>query len=186
MELNNIFSKYFIPAKKDSSKIDCGLCKKCKGFCCKSMGCHISPHDLKEITVESIIALIDESKCISIDWWEGNPITNESTGEEVYFLRIKNKECKIVDPSYGGTCSILKDSGCPLSYEYRPKGARELIPNKDADCIDGYSKQQCAIDWYPYKEILEKVCLYYLDKGERTNNFLALFKQMLEGLIDYE
>ena len=163
MELNNIFAKYFKPCAQESSKVNIELCRKCGGECCKSMGCHISPFDLKEISVKSIISLIDETECISIDWWEGNPITNQSDGSRAYFLRIKNKNANIIDPSFGGLCSILTDNGCPLSFEYRPKGARDLIP-KEISCHDRYSKHQCAIDWFEYQNVLIEVLEYYFSK----------------------
>lgn len=190
MELNNLFSKYFIPASSDNSKVNTNLCEKCGGSCCKNMGCHISPFDLKEISVESIINLIEESNCISIDWWEGNPITEENTGERAFYLRIRNENSVIIDPSYGGKCSILTDNGCPLSFEYRPKGARELIPNINNKCCrDGYSKRQCAIDWYSYKDIMEQVYDhfhdYYEEKGDAPFEFIQ-FLNFIGAIVSDE
>lgn len=167
MELNNIFAKYINPVKHEPSKIKPEYCKDCGGKCCHAMGCQISPFDLKEITFQSIIDFIDETKCISIDWWVGNPITDNNPNEKAFFLRIKNKNSKVIDPSFGGTCSILTDKGCPLSFEYRPKGARDLIPH-ELDCEIGYTKKQCAIDWYSYQDIMNQVYDYYLEKGEMT------------------
>jgi len=168
--LNEIFAKYFKPVNYEILKYNPELCRGCGGLCCKTMGCHISPEDLKdEITVESIIRLIDETGCISIDWWEGDPSENNAVSRGL-FLRIKNVNAKIIDPSYGDECSILTDKGCPLIYSYRPKGARELIP-AETECLVGYSKQQCAIDWLPYRDILEEVYEYYENKGEVTPRF---------------
>lgn len=165
MELNNIFEKYFKPSPYEQSKENIERCKKCGGQCCKNMGCHISPFDLREISVKSIISLIQETDCISIDWWEGNPKENECDGSRTYYLRIKNKDSNVINPSFGGVCSILMDTGCPLSFEYRPKGARDLIPS-EGECKDGYSKQQCAIDWYDYQDIMEKVHDYFEEQGD--------------------
>lgn len=186
MELNKIFSKYFNPVIFEQSKINNELCKKCDGSCCKTMGCHISPFNLKEISVEFIISLINESGCVSIDWWDGNPITNEHDNQRVYFLRIKNINSNIIDPSFGGTCSILTDNGCPLSYEYRPKGARELIPDEN-ECRVEYSKQQCAIDWYNYQDIMTQVYDYYFEKGDFVENpmmFAALFEDLISTILN--
>lgn len=176
-ELNKIFSKYFNPCAHEPQKINMELCKECGGGCCKSMGCHISPFDLKEITLESIISLIDETGCVSIDWWDGNPITNENNDERTYFLRIKNKDSEIIDPTFGGVCSILTDIGCPLAFEYRPKGARELIPCSD-ECKVQYSKQECAIDWYPFQYIMAQVYNHYFKKGNLSNNPLMTLTAM--------
>lgn len=165
MELNSIFAKYFKPASYDSSKVNIELCKKCGGNCCNGMGCHICPSDLKEISVESIISLINETGCISIDWWHGNPITDEATNENTYYLRIKNSKAKVIDPSFRGICSILTDNGCPLSFEYRPKGGRELVPH-ETKCYTNYSKQQSAADWYEHQDVLKEVYEYFMDKKD--------------------
>ena len=157
LELNNIFSKYFIAFDgEDNSNTE--ICKKCGGDCCNRMGCHISPFDLKEISFDFIRALIDESNCISIDWWEGDAW--EGNYERVYYLRLRNEDSEIVDPSWHGKCSILTDVGCSLSFQYRPKGGRGLIPSEE-DCCIVYSKYQCCEDWYPYYDILEELHDYY-------------------------
>lgn len=187
VDMNKVFEKYFIPSN-DVLNENRKTCKECGGQCCKSMGCHISPEDLKEITKESIISLIDESGCISIDWYEGNPISGLHDGD-YYFLRIRNLNSKIIDPSWGGQCCLLKDNGCPLLFRYRPKGARNLIPgiyNSDF-CNDGYSKTQCAIDWMPYRNIIKEVYEYYRDKMEVTmNNPLQQLTELTKMLFgDY-
>lgn len=52
------------------------ICAKCKGICCRNMGCEISPDDVirwkGEITEQTITELLD-TEYISIDWWEGDP-----------------------------------------------------------------------------------------------------------------
>ena len=177
MQILETFKKYFRPVQEESSKIEYSICKKCGGRCCQGLGCYISPHDLLSISKDSIRNLIDESQCISIDWWDGNPETGTNSGEKSFFLRIKNKNSFVVDPSFGGICSILTDSGCPLNFAYRPKGARELIPDSsDKSCHIGYSKQECAIDWLPYNDILEELCKEYMDKKDCTINALLDFK----------
>ena len=158
MELSRIFEQYFKPCSYEQEKENIEVCKRCGGGCCKAMGCHISPFDLKTISIESIISLIEESGCISIDWWEGDPVNKVQDGSRVYYLRIKNSNSEVVDPSFGGKCSILTDTGCPIPFEYRPKGARDLIPcDGEQECYVVYSKEQCAIDWYDYQDIMEKV-----------------------------
>jgi hypothetical protein len=179
MELNKVFEKYFIPCI-ETPKENCSICKECGGKCCNCMGCHISPFDLKEINKESIIALIDESQCISIDWWEGNPATGESNGSKSFYLRIRNKDATVIDPAFGGhPCILLTDTGCPLCYKYRPKGARDLIPNATDECDALYEKQQCAIDWMPYSDIMREVYNYYVEKGEVTPNIMEFMKWLL-------
>lgn len=183
MELLEVFQKYFVPVPEDSNRINSGLCKKCAGRCCSNLGCHISPDDLKEITIDSIINLIDESNVISIDWWEGDPVTEDATGDRVYFLRIKNEDAKTIDPAFGGhRCGILTENGCPLPFSYRPKGARDLIPVPgDCECKDQYSKQQCCIDWMKHQDVLSAVYEHYNIIGDVTINIYTLLGRVLGG-----
>lgn len=179
MQILEIFKKYFKPVQEEPSKIEYSICKSCGGGCCHSLGCHISPHDLLSVSKESIRNFIDESKCISIDWWDGNPVTNKNNGEKSFFLRIMNKDSFVVDPSFGGQCSILTDSGCPLIFAYRPKGARELIPiSGEADCHCGYTKQQCAADWLPYNDILSELCEEYVSENNCTQSALIALDKL--------
>lgn len=188
MELIEIFKKYFKPVDNaDSDRINYRLCSRCGGGCCRNMGCHISPDDLISVTKDSIRSLINESGCISIDWWDGNPVTKTNTYaddyiDRVYFLRIKNKGCKTVDPSYGGTpCYLLTDTGCPLSFAYRPKGGRELIPHENnLECEIIYSKRQCAVDWEPYNDILKELVEEYKNAGDYTSHFAESLKELGE------
>lgn len=175
MELNKVFAKYFIPSN-DTLNENRIMCSKCGGQCCKNMGCHVSPTDLKEITLESIVAMMDETNCISLDWYEGDP-EDRSNNDPFYFLRIKNDGASMIDPSWGGRCCLLTDDGCPILFQYRPKGGRALQPGKN--CTDGYSKAQCAIDWKPYQEILDEVHSHYQSLGLVTrSSFGNLFGLM--------
>jgi len=130
------------------------LCSKCQGKCCKNMGCHYSPRDFKQIDVKTLKKLIDEGNT-SIDWWEGDIFDKDDKGRDrTYYLRMRNKNSKIIDPSWGGECILLTEEGCSLSFYNRPMGGRGLIPN-EKDCIDEYSKEDCCKEWYPYQNILE-------------------------------
>ena len=138
------------------------ICSKCKGKCCKTMGCHYSPKDFEEISFEYLMSQIDKGY-ISIDWWEGNPFKDDRNIHRAFFLRVRNVESPIVDPSWGGVCILLTEDGCPLSFEERPKGARLLISSANK-CKSLYTKENCCIDWIKYHDILEDLHDYYLDK----------------------
>lgn len=145
----NLFLKYIKPnTDEENNYCDYQLCGKCGGNCCKSMGCHISPDDLSEVTYESIRDLI-ESGCVSIDQWEAD--------KPIYYLRMRNSNGKEYDLSWGGICVLFGESGCPLEFSHRPKGARHLIPSGDGRCNDVYSKSDCKDDWKKYQDILSKV-----------------------------
>lgn len=137
------------------------LCAECGGRCCKSMGCHFSPNDFDDLSIESLEKILSEGD-VSIDWWEGD-VTGGNL-DKTYFLRMRHVDAKIVDPSWGGRCVALTDSGCRLSFEKRPLGGRALIPSKNSnqkDCKQTYSKENCCRDWYPYQYILAKLRLRF-------------------------
>lgn len=132
-------------------------CSRCKGACCKNMGCHFAPTDFKEITFDALKVEIEKG-FISIDWWESD--------EPQYFLRMRHKDADIVDPSWGGECILLTDKGCPLSFEERPLGARSLKPrdNDGGCCMGNYGKEECKNDWLEYDDILKQLVEYFEDR----------------------
>ena len=159
------------------------LCKECGGRCCKRMGCHYSPDDFEEITYESLKKEIEKG-FISIDWWEGNPFEENKDDDisKAYYLRIRNKDGEIVDPSWGGECILLTDDSCPLSYEERPKGARMLEPD-EYGCISYYNKQQAARDWYKYNDILSKLVEEFGYEEDEELDLSTALKNALDTFI---
>lgn len=135
------------------------------------MGCHYSPEDFKDLTFDGLKKEIDRGH-ISIDWWDGNPFEESYEPSEIYFLRIRNVNASIVDPSWGGRCILLKDHGCPLSYKNRPKGGKLLIPSEDFRCKQEYTKHQCAQDWYKYIDVLRELKEFYNDEGDRLKKLI--------------
>jgi len=129
------------------------LCSECQGGCCKNMGCHYSPRDFKQINIKTLKKLIDEGNT-SIDWWEGDILDEDR--DRTYYLRIRNKNSKIVDPSCGGECILLTEEGCNLSFFNRPMGGRALLPSEKGagNCKTEYSKEDYCKEWYPYQNIL--------------------------------
>ena len=130
-------------------------CKKCKGQCCKHMGCHFSPTDFEEISFEYLKTKIEEGY-ISIDWWD------ELDGSPSYYLRMRHKGKPVIDPSWGGRCVLLTDEGCPLPFEKRPLGARSLEPRSGTqNCVVHYSKEQCKNDWKSHRALLGALVYHF-------------------------
>lgn len=149
----DLFLKYIKPNNDiENDYCDYDICKKCGGSCCKSMGCHISPDDLIEVSYDAIVALL-ESGCVSIDRWEAS--------EPIYYLRMRNSKGKEYDLSWGGICVLVEENGCSLDFAHRPKGARYLIPSDDGRCNISYSKSDCKDDWRKYQPLLKKVLNKY-------------------------
>jgi hypothetical protein len=128
------------------------------------MGCQISPNDLISVDKETIKKLLDTGM-VSIDWWDDLEIDNKYIGNG-YYLRMRNMASDIVDASWGGICSILTKTGCPLDFKYRPMGGRTLSPVlckrsdlKDSDIAEagGYSKLDAVKEWNQYHDILEEL-----------------------------
>ena len=163
------------------------ICKSCGGICCKSMGCHYSPDDFKDLSFEGLKQEIDKGY-ISIDWWNKNPFEDERNIYRAYFLRVRNIDSEIIDPAYRGKCSLLTDVGCLLSYKYRPKGGRTLIPALNNNCIVKYDKQDCAKEWYEYNEVLCELVEYYFckenDKCIADKSYMGIFNY-LNSIISF-
>ena len=173
------------------------LCSICKGHCCKSSGCELSPEDFKDgVTYEAIKERIDKG-LISIDWWEGNVFQeldeydarSEENISKSLFLRMRNKNAPVVDPSFGGECVALTENGCKLSYDERPKGGRALIPDLELQkegfrikCHSDWGKIDSAIEWFEYRDILFKLMKEYFDPS--TNKVLVLLAEKCNVDLD--
>ena len=81
-DLIQIFEKYLNKAKYEEHKVSTEECKKCGGQCCKALGCQFSPSDFKKIDYDTLLNFINDTKCISIDWWEGNPFEEDDNIED--------------------------------------------------------------------------------------------------------
>lgn len=179
-------TKYFKGVPDDDNKVNAAACKSCGGSCCKHMSCHASPSDFIKISKDIIKQGIDEG-LFSIDWWEGYPDDSiQDMSYRGYYIRIRHHGTKALDASVGGTCIMLTDKGCSLPFGLRPRGARELIPNESSnpagcDCL--YTKQQCAIDWMPYHDMMEELYQEYLAAGENTERVVDPLEMVLKAMF---
>ena len=142
------------------------VCSQCGGQCCKNMACQFSPDDFQDLSYKALKREIQKGN-ISIDWWVGDIDPRKNRLEKTYFLRMRNKGYGIVDGSWGGQCAIWNpDTGCPLPFEKRPKGARLLIPHLSKPCDDkGYTKEMGVMDWRPHYKTLKKLATYFKKTG---------------------
>ena len=131
------------------------VCAICRGRCCKTMGCHYSPRDFKDLSYEGLKREIEKGR-IAIDWWVGE--------EPEYYLRARHIGEPIVCGSWGGTCVNLTENGCSLSWEERPLGGRALKPGATPfhECEDFYSKEDCKNEWKPYSDTLERLVATFI------------------------
>lgn len=151
-------ANYMIPHSDElvKSKLTPELCKKCKGACCKRMGCEISPSQIKGLSKDNsaekqnteIILKVLKTGIISVDWWIAQ--------DREYYLRMRNVDANVIDPSFGGQCMCLSETGCMLEDKFRPMTGLDLC------CVerDGkfyadenqcrYDKEGCKNEWLEY------------------------------------
>ncbi len=124
------------------------LCAKCGGQCCKVCPGALSPEDLTKPLKAALIALFKTGK-YAIDWYEAE--------EQGYYIRAAVKDNNnLFDPTWGGECVFLTDSGCELSLENRPYQCRMVEPVPDPkNCIShSGSKYNISELWAPYIPII--------------------------------
>ena len=151
------FSDLISPQSNETVKtnITPEMCQKCKGACCKRMGCEIAPRQVigisKTNSIETntdIILKILRTGIVSVDWWIGE-CDNE------YYLRMRNKNAPVIDPSWGGECMCLTETGYMLDAHYRPLAGLELTCeecNGEFRPKDNghYTKESCKDEWLEY------------------------------------
>jgi len=139
------------------------FCASCGGKCCKSMGCELSTRDMKSDINKDTIKELLESGMYSIDYWDYFTSEDGISVDEGYFIRARNKNSPVVDPSWGGECVMLTDTGCSLSFEDRPFGGKSMIAKQtlEGECKSNYGKHECAIEWFKYYDILRELVIEY-------------------------
>lgn len=140
---------------------DTKVCAQCGGKCCKLYPGITSPEDWgapDQAQMRQRIRAALNSGDYEFDDWFGDP-TKESGGEfDVRMIRPKAQR-RMGYKGEWDRCKLLKDAGCSLPYEQRPKQCRELAPGSvtGEHCKDQFSKQQAAIDWMPYQDLLRSI-----------------------------
>lgn len=123
------------------------LCAKCKGRCCKVMSGQATADQFcapyKELLEACVQEALESGQWV-VDWWDADP--------PVYYLRPRHKGTQgLRDPSWGGECIFLTDTGCELSFPERPTACQLLMPKEDG-CVKGISKYDAAATWLPYQK----------------------------------
>lgn len=133
-------------------------CKSC-GACCKALPGQFYPEDLGADEQERRAKATEmlRSGRYAIDWYEGDPFTEEGDVDRVLHLRpaVSGDEGKIFDPSWGGRCTFLGDKGCTLERGNMPTVCKALVPI--ATNCTGLTKHDVAVAWYNDSDWLEAV-----------------------------
>lgn len=98
-----------------------------------------------------------------VDRWD---LTEDDALGEVYFLRAPTRKSqgRIIDFTWGGACALLRDDGCSLQYEARPRNCRGIVPAKTdgaRDCREDtptgerIEKRDHVATWKPFSDQVE-------------------------------
>jgi hypothetical protein len=151
-----------LPVVSNNENAD--LCGPCGGQCCKSYPGAYHPAQFGP-NLEGVEQLLRAGKA-AIDWWEGELRDYEGTS---YYLRAAIAGVNSVfHPAFGGSCAMLTETGCSLSWDVRPLDCRMLKPMPGTskghvacvtEGIDGYgnSKEYFAHLWQPFARRLEEI-----------------------------
>lgn len=134
------------------------VCAECGGECCKNLPGAAMPEDFPGDLFTELVKAFKTGKW-AVDWWEGDPREDKMELSKAYFIRPATTDSKFIyDPAWSpARCVFLADAGCELEPEKRPTGCRLLEPkHPHGHCeAHGATKQQAAIAWLPYTEIIE-------------------------------
>lgn len=133
---------------------DAKLCAECGGKCCKRMPGSAHPDDFGQPLKENLIAAFRSGNW-AVDWWEGDPRPGMYELPRGLFVRPAIKGVyRLMDPSWGGECTFLTNTGCSLPYDKRPAICRLLEPSK-TECISHWGpKDIVALTWLPFTDII--------------------------------
>lgn len=147
---------------------DCSYCKECGGVCCRHMGCHFSPEDFEEISFDYLKDRIENTGCISIDWWEQDPREDDGINElsKCYFLRMRNRKSGITISDH--LMGLLSMIGVPspdtdsVNDEPAPivdaSWGGRCVLHTDEGCSISYENRPKGARWLIAKSNPDKPC----------------------------
>lgn len=131
-------------------------CQGC-GQCCKTYPGLYVPDDFGCDMARMEKAILDG--VAQADKWDSE---GDALGE-VWFLRAPHHATKgeAYDFMYGGRCALLRDDGCSLQYEGRPRQCRGLVPVFAwKECVESSPegkilKRDHVATWKPFSDQVE-------------------------------
>lgn len=171
------------------------ICKECKGNCCRSMGCSLSPEDMirgirawketsgaermqhrkiEEAKTEEIMSEKEPDTEEIENWLMNSNCALDSfgyPGGSLLYVRMRHKCFTFIGVDAMGECEALTDTGCRLSYEDRPKGGRMLIAREDHRCTQEYTREMMLEDWIPYQEQLKQIWKKWYERFMQDGTF---------------
>jgi len=140
------------------------LCAQCGDDCCKRLGGAAIPADILRNfggTLEHAVLAALRSGDWVVDWWEGDPrgldYDDPDYTPQGYYLRPRSEGDgdRLMCPSWGGACLMLKATGCKLPPHLRPWSCRVLEPRPDKKCVShNGGKNVAALTWFHYHDVI--------------------------------
>ena len=145
------------------------MCAKCKGACCKTMGCIYDSDQFRYegnffkgrfFETDKLKKILKEEK-ISI---AGQPMTG-FLGDEwtfVLYLKAMDEGADVIDIlGKGGPCVQLTDKGCKLPWDKRPMFGKTVEPIEGEKCKQTASAYSFMYNWLLFHNELEKLIEEY-------------------------
>lgn len=134
------------------------LCSECGGYCCKKSGCDYYVSDFKRIDKNTILEALASKKISIVSAFVFERLNDDKiVATPFLYLRARNQDRDIVDLySVKTTCMSLTETGCAYTYENRPGGGKNLIPQKPI-CKPLLDPIEQIKAWAPYQGLLSKI-----------------------------
>ena len=143
------------------------ICTKCGGKCCKKSGCDYFVSDFDLINKNRLLEILATGN-VSIT--SALNIKMLPNGQKYIvpflYLRARNKGRDVIDLfSLKRECIMLTSTGCSYSFDNRPGGGANLIPDKNGNCHPYKNPYEEMVKWAPYQSILSKLVKRYTGKS---------------------
>ena len=152
----------YLRKNKPNNDADSEHCKLCAGGCCKRYAGATYPDDFERPLSVSLVKAFRSGNW-SIDWWEPASIYDDQgdwigTEPTIYYVRPAHTRVKwpgsLFDPSWGGTCVFLTESGCRLPADTRPVVCRDTHRVSPEKCHGEANKKSATDAWEPFQAVI--------------------------------
>lgn len=145
-------------------------CRSCRGLCCLTCGCLLSPDDFtKWFGVPPTSDLVERElkkgylSIVAIDYGSdsifGMLLRMRRYGEQVV---IMDDSPDIVAGRFGPCVAWRKESGCMFDWEQRPAGGKLLKPGSTPlECVCDYPVESAAGEWLMFPDLLTDLANNY-------------------------
>jgi len=126
------------------------VCVGCGGRCCKSFPGSAFPEDFGKTREEILPQLV---WALSTQTWVVDTYKDQRFVRPAY----KGESQGFGSSCSGDECVFLRDNGCELKYENRPKECRYLKPHVVAEkfkCNTSFNKQEASVAWSRHDDLI--------------------------------